>query len=123
MRPGVASFLWRSILDTLRDRSVPDEYLEGSSWPAHLHINLLPVARGRGAGAALMSAWIGRLRERGCSGVHLGTFFENHNAIAFFGSRGFRRHGGPIRVPGFRTRDRARMHLQWMVRSLAGSSS
>ena len=123
VRPGVAGFLWRSILDTLRDGNVPDEYLEDSSWPAHLHINLLPVARGRGAGAALMSAWIGRLRERGCPGVHLGTFFENHNAIAFFGSRGFRRYGGPIRVPGFRTRDRERMHLQWMVQSLAGSSS
>ena len=70
-----------------------------------------------------MSAWIGRLRERGAPGVHLGTFFENHDAIAFFGSRGFRRYGGPMRVPGFRTRDRQRMHVQWMVQSLAEPSS
>ena len=45
------------------------------------------------------------------------------HAIACFGSRGFRRYGGPIRVPGFRTRDGRRMHVQWMVQSLAESSS
>lgn len=123
VRPGVAGFLWRSIFDAMRDGSVPDEYLEDSIWPAHLHINLLPAARGRGAGGALMSAWLERLRSGGCPGVHLGTFFENHNAIAFFESRGFRRHGGPTPVPGFRGRDGKRMHLQWMVQSLNASAS
>jgi ribosomal protein S18 acetylase RimI-like enzyme len=122
LRPGIAGFLWRSIFDALGDHGVPDEYLDDARWPAHLHINLLPEARGRGAGAALMNTWLERLRERDCPGVHLGTFFENHNAIAFFESRGFRRYGGPMPAPGFRTRAGERMHVQWMVQSLRGSA-
>ncbi len=59
-----------------------------------------------------------RFRERGVPGVHLGTFAENANALRFFTGCGFARHGAPLRVPGFRTRGGARMHVQWMVRSL-----
>jgi hypothetical protein len=65
-----------------------------------------------------MRAWLDRLRERGSPGVHLGTFAENHNGQAFFVSQGFTHHGDPQRVPGFRTREGARMHVQWMVQSL-----
>ncbi len=117
-RPGCAGFLWRAILDVVRDRGAPEELLLDTRWPAHLHINLLPCARGQGAGGALMRTWLERLRERRSPGVHLGTFAENQNAIAFFQSQGFRLHGPPEPAPGFRTREGERMHVQWMVQSL-----
>jgi ribosomal protein S18 acetylase RimI-like enzyme len=119
LRPGVAGFLWRSTFDVLRDGGAPDESLLDPRWPAHLHINLLPEARGLGAGGALMRAWLDRLRELGSAGVHLGTFAENTHAQGFFRSQGFGHHGEPERAPGFRTRDGERMHVQWMVRAVA----
>lgn len=121
LRPSIAGFFWRSIADVVRDRGAPRESLDDERWPAHLHINLLPEARGEGAGGALMRTWLDRLRERGVPGVHLGTFAENRGAQAFFVSRGFRHQGGPILAPGFRTREGGRMHAQWMVQSLGGS--
>jgi len=122
LRPGIAPFLWRSILDVARERRVPDESILDPRWPAHLHIDLLPEARGRGLGRRLMEGWLARLRELRVPGVHLGTFRENAPAIAFFEACGFSRLGDPARVPGFRTRDGQRMHVQWMTRSLAGGA-
>jgi ribosomal protein S18 acetylase RimI-like enzyme len=118
VRPGVAPFFWRSILDLLRDRQAPDEVLGDPRWPAHLHIDLLPEARRRGVGRRLMARWLDRLRSGGSPGVHLGTFAENQGALPFFEACGFRRLGEPVRVPGFRTREGGRMHAQWMVCSL-----
>jgi GNAT superfamily N-acetyltransferase len=119
LRPGVAGFFWRSIADLIRDREAPEEALLDARWPAHLHINLLPEARGKGAGAALMRTWLDRLRTGGSPGVHLGMFAENHNAAGFFRSQGFTPHGDPVLAPGFRMRGGGRMHAQWMVQSLA----
>ena len=117
VRPGVASFLWRGVADSLRDRPAPEEGIFDPRWPAHLHIDLLPEGRGCGLGRQLMNAWLERLRASGSAGVHLGTFAENTNAQRFFESCGFARHGEPRRAPGFRTREGGRMHVQWMVRS------
>jgi ribosomal protein S18 acetylase RimI-like enzyme len=118
-RPGTAGFFWRSLLDTWRDGDVPSGELRDRRWPAHLHINLLPAARGKGAGRGLVEAWLARLRALGSPGCHLGTLAENTSGIAFFRSVGFAAHGAPTRVPGMRTRDGRRMHAQLMVRSLA----
>lgn len=118
LRPGVAGFLWRALLDTACDRVVAQEALVDPRWPAHLHIDLLPAARRRGLGRRLMQRWFARLRELGSAGVHLGTFAENRGAISFFEACGFRRYGDPLRAAGFRTREGARMHAQWMVHSL-----
>ncbi len=117
LRPGTAGVVWRSVADLVRDRPRIAEF-EDPAYPAHLHIDLLPQARGQGAGRRLMKLWLDRLRELGVSGCHLGTFAENSGAIAFFEGVGFERHGAPMPVPGFRTRDGARMHEQIMVRSL-----
>lgn len=117
LRPGTAGFFWRSIRDVFRDGSPPQE-LRDPRWPAHLHIDLLPEARGRGVGAALMRRWLEHLAGLGAPGCHLGTFHENRNAIGFFERMGFRRHGGPQRVPGFRLRAGGRMHVQFLVRAL-----
>jgi ribosomal protein S18 acetylase RimI-like enzyme len=116
--PGVAPFLWRSIVDVVRDGETPPDTLFDDRWPAHLHIDFLPEGRRRGLGRRIMNAWLERLRSLAVPGVHLGTFAENADGIAFFEACGFRRHGEPRRVPGFRTRDRRRMHVQFMVKSL-----
>jgi ribosomal protein S18 acetylase RimI-like enzyme len=117
LRPGTAAFFWRAAWDVVRG-GFPGGGLLDPRWPAHLHINLLPEARGLGAGGALMRAWLAHLRAAGVPGCHLGTFAENTNAIAFFERMGFRRFGRPEAVPGFRLRTGGRMHQQLMVRSL-----
>src|SRR5262245_66222446 len=64
-RPGTAGFFWRSIRDSLRQPSVPSGDLSDPRWPSHLHMNLLPEARGRGVGRSLMTTWLDRLRRIG----------------------------------------------------------
>jgi ribosomal protein S18 acetylase RimI-like enzyme len=118
LRPGTAGFFWRSLADALRQREVASGVLADPRFPSHLHIDLLPAARGRGAGRALMEAWLERLRAVGSPGCHLGTLAENASAIRFFERMGFARHGPPARVPGMRTRAGARMHQQLMARAL-----
>lgn len=60
-------------------------------YPAHLHIDILPVAQRQGWGRRLMETFLGRLRELGAPGVHLGVSARNVNAIAFYERLGFRR--------------------------------
>lgn len=64
-----------------------------SSWadayPAHLHIDLLPRAQGRGLGRRLMEVFLARLRELGVPGVHLGVGQRNAGALAFYQRMGF----------------------------------
>ena len=118
LRPGTAGFFMRSIADTIAGSSVPSGELDDPRWPSHLHINLLPEARGAGAGSALMRVWFERLETLGSPGCHLVTLAENLRAIAFFERSGFTRHGDPVLVPGMRTVDGDRMHQQTMVRSI-----
>jgi len=103
LRPGTAGIFWRSVFDAssaaLLRRETPEPVFLDERWPAHLHIDLLPVARGRGLGRALMTRWLDRLR--------------------FFSAMGFAPHGRPIATPGFRARDGSRLHVLRMVRSLA----
>lgn len=117
-RPGTATFLWRGLLDSILQRGTPSGTLEDPRWPSHLHINLLPEARGCGAGAALMEAWLTRLREVGSPGCHLGTLLENERAIGFFERMGFKRFGAPQLAPGMRSPSGGRHHLQFMVREV-----
>ena len=118
VRPGTARFLWRGIGDTVRD------LLRGGGgpagvidprWPAHLHIDLLPVARGGGVGSRLLGEWLTRLRTEGAAGCHLETMAENTSAISFFEHMGFRREGEAVAMPGMRSRDGGRLHVQSMV--------
>lgn len=115
-RPGTAGFFRRTLVDLLRQPSVPSGELCDPRFPSHLHIDLLPEARGRGAGRELMEAWLERLRAVGSPGCHLGTFAENASAIRFFERMDFARHGAPTLVPGLRLRSGARMHQQLMTR-------
>lgn len=58
-------------------------------YPSHLHIDLLPRLQGRGLGKTMIDAWLGRVRELGSSGVHLGVSRQNHRAIRFYERYGF----------------------------------
>jgi GNAT superfamily N-acetyltransferase len=124
-RPGTAPFIWRSVKDGLLDIGLrrvktSDLDFEDPRWPAHLHIDLLPIARGRGAGRRLVASWFDRLRSAGVAGCHLQTLAENADAIPFFEAVGFRRFGPPHLIPGFRTPAGARHHLLTMVCDLSG---
>ncbi|WP_062380244.1 GNAT family N-acetyltransferase [Demequina pelophila] len=64
-----------------------------ADYPAHLHIDLLPEAQGRGAGRALIEAACALLGERGVPGVHLVAERANAGAQAFYPRVGFRAVG------------------------------
>jgi ribosomal protein S18 acetylase RimI-like enzyme len=85
-------------------------------WPAHLHINVAPEARGTGAAAGLTNAWFERLRAEQVPGCHLQTLIENTRAASFFERMGFTPHGSTPPVPGLRYAG-SRVHQLTMVRS------
>lgn len=55
-----------------------------ASYPAHLHIDLLPELQGQGWGRVLMETLLGELWSRGCPGIHLGLSAVNTAALAFY---------------------------------------
>ena len=119
-RPEPRRFFLRAAYDTAvcRVRRIPTAGgLSDPRWPSHLHIDLMPVARGTGAASRLMELWLDRLREVGSPGCYLQTSAENERAIRFFESVGFRRHGATPVVPGSRYAG-GRMHQQDMVREV-----
>lgn len=61
----------------------------GEAYPAHLHIDLLPEAQGRGLGRRLIETLRDALRARGVSGLHLTASTENTGALAFYPRVGF----------------------------------
>ncbi len=65
----------------------PPENLDG--YPAHLHIDLLPEAQGRGWGGKLMERFLDALRAKGVPGVHLGVGKRNAKAVGFYERVGF----------------------------------
>jgi ribosomal protein S18 acetylase RimI-like enzyme len=122
VRPGTAPVLWRTLGDiaaaAVRDRRLPPGEVIDDRWPAHLHIDLLPAARGRGAGRELMTRWLDSLRADGIAGCHLTTWAENDDAIAFFTTMGFRREGPSHPMPGLRSPEGHRHTTQLMVQPL-----
>lgn len=65
-----------------------------AAYPAHLHIDLLPRAQGRGLGRRLMNALFDRMRLAGATAIHLGCSPDNTGAIAFYRRLGFVDLGG-----------------------------
>jgi len=122
VRPGTAGLVWRSIGDAVaagvRRQQLPPSSVVDARWPAHLHVDLLPVARGRGVGASLVRHWLERLRSASVAGCHLQTLSENTTALSFFEAMGFTREGDAVLVPGLRTPDGGRHHVQLMVQPL-----
>lgn len=114
-RLGTAGFLFRGMLDSLRDRHTANGELTHARWPAHLHINLLSEARGTGLGSLLMNAWLEQLRQRAVPGCYLSTILENKRAVTFFEKNGFQKYGEPTRLGGMRGKNGERLHQQIMV--------
>jgi len=67
--------------------TAPESVVE--RYPAHLHIDLLPRAQGKGLGRVMLETLFDALRAGGVSGVHLDVGEDNHNAIAFYRHLGF----------------------------------
>lgn len=65
------------------------------TYPAHLHIDLLPEAQGQGWGRALIARLLDTLRSRGVTGLHLVASAENAGAAAFYTRLGFTPLPGP----------------------------
>jgi len=57
--------------------------------PAHLHVDLLPEAQGRGLGRTLLSHVVAQLLDAGAPGVHLGVGAANARAVAVYRRLGF----------------------------------
>ncbi|MFZ4893051.1 GNAT family N-acetyltransferase [Plantibacter sp. Mn2098] len=72
---------------------LPAEILE--RYPAHLHIDLLPVTQGQGLGRRLIETFTELLAARGVRGVHLGVDKRNVGAHRFYERTGFTRVGDP----------------------------
>jgi len=66
----------------------PDDVV--STFAAHLHLNVLPRAQGRGVGPLLLAAALDLLRGDGVPGVHVGVGPGNVRANAFWERGGFR---------------------------------
>ena len=69
------------------DYFCPEPYDE---YPAHLHIDLLERAQGRGLGRRMLGEVMRRLRDNGSPGAHLGVSGRNQPAWAFYKHLGFR---------------------------------
>jgi ribosomal protein S18 acetylase RimI-like enzyme len=118
LRPRAMPFFARAAADVavaaVRRRPTAGE-LHDPRWPAHLHINVAPEARGTGAGAGLVHRWFDRLAEHGSPGCHLQTVVENTRAVRFFTRLGFEPYGETPVVPGLRV-DGRRVRQLTMVR-------
>ena len=69
------------------DYFCPEPY---ETYPSHLHIDLLARARGRGYGRRMLEQVMGKLRDRGSPGAHLGVSALNPSAFGFYQRLGFR---------------------------------
>ncbi|MDF2705884.1 MAG: family N-acetyltransferase [Nonomuraea muscovyensis] len=116
-RARPVAFFARALADVawarLRQQPTAGDF-DDPRWPAHLHINVAPQARGTGAADGLMRHWLDRLRETGSPGCHLQTLVENTRAVRFFTRMGFAEHGPAPLVPGARY-DGRRLHQRTMV--------
>jgi GNAT superfamily N-acetyltransferase len=76
------------IIALIHDPESPSDEVV-ASYPAHLHIDLLPVLQGRGVGREMMRRLLDELRTRGVPGVHLGVDARNQRAVGFYQHLGF----------------------------------
>ena len=77
------------LFETMRRDAVVPIWVK--DYPAHLHIDLLSRAQGKGLGRQLFEAWTLLAAEAGASGVHLGVSKRNLNAIQFYEHMGMKR--------------------------------
>ncbi len=73
----------------------------GRTYPAHLHIDLLPELQGQGWGRRLIQTIVDELRERDVPGLHLVAGSDNLGALPFYDRLGFSRLPSPDGVQAF----------------------
>lgn len=94
----LAATRWREDDAPPHERSLRHEILhptfvvpaDEEAYPAHLHIDLLPRARGLGHGRRLIDVLLVALSDRHCAGVHLNVSSRNRRAIGFYQHLSFR---------------------------------
>lgn len=59
-------------------------------YPAHLHIDILPVCQGKGVGTALINELKDNLSQKGVHSVMLSCGMNNTKAIRFYKKNGFK---------------------------------
>lgn len=64
---------------------------EVKDYPAHLHIDLLPIAQGQGLGRKIINTFTDRLKELNVPSLHLEVGKRNEGAVAFYERVGFHR--------------------------------
>lgn len=77
------------VLSSIRQPERAAEQLV-KTWPAHLHINLLPPVQKGGWGRKMIERELSTLRSAGVPGVHLGVSLQNEQVCAFYQRMGFR---------------------------------
>jgi ribosomal protein S18 acetylase RimI-like enzyme len=60
-----------------------------TTFPAHLHVNILPRLQRRGVGSKLLDSWRQAAGDRGARSMHVGVNRANEGAIRFWRARGF----------------------------------
>ncbi len=83
-----------------------------------LGMSILPEARGRGGGRALLEAMLEHARSRGAHKVELEVWPDNGRAIALYSSAGFEVEG--LRRQHYRRRDGSLCSALLMARLLGG---
>ena len=73
------------------------------SFPAHLHLNLLPAIQGQGFGSRIWQIWKEHAIRLGVSAVHVGANSQNARAVSFWGQQGFERIISKTEFPVSRT--------------------
>lgn len=61
------------------------------NYPAHLHIDILPIGQGKGMGKQMVELFIKKLKELNAAGVHLEVGKRNSSAILFYEKIGFKK--------------------------------
>jgi GNAT superfamily N-acetyltransferase len=78
----------------LIDREISTQY------PAHMHMNLLPIMQRRGIGTRLLQKWLSIAIKDGDRSVHVGANPKNTAGIAFWQRSGFQTiRTGPEKTP------------------------
>jgi GNAT superfamily N-acetyltransferase len=87
------------------------------SWPAHLHIDILPEFQRKGYGRQLIDMFCDSARKQGAKGVHLGMAAANDEAGKFYARLGFTRF--PVVLDNGVSGEQVRtQNTIWLVKSL-----
>lgn len=80
---------WPGLVYLLRAAVFSGPHADPAQFPAHLHLNLMPGARGQGLSGPLLELHLARLAELGVRGIQLSTTLENTAALRTYRRRGF----------------------------------